>query len=338
MAYKGYINKEVQAMYGIPYSQLTAEQKNILHADSLRRAKLIKDIELEARDNNLKAFDDEAKMEKVLASIYADCQKELLSRIAVTMTEVKDKGGEWSYANMSELTRNRGLFTQITAELNKLGVKEQQAMYKGLEDIYTDQFLREVYTLGQFTGVKANFNRLNPMLIKQTLDYPWSGAMFSDRIWQAKDILGKNLRIGLTQSMILGEGIPEITKRILNNIDTAKYNAERLARSEVKRVSYVAHDHVWEDTGVEEVKYYAAGVKSSSPVCNKCKVYDGKVYKRGTEPTLPIHPNCKCTYIPVVPQTFKPNELNELTGSVRGAESYKKWIEANKDKINPDGS
>ena len=43
------------------------------------------------------------------------------------------------------------------------------------------------------------------------------------------------------------------------------------------------------------------------------------------EPTLPRHPNCRCVYIPVVSDTFEDNELNELTGSVRGAENYEKW-------------
>ena len=33
-------------------------------------------------------------------------------------------------------------------------------------------------------------------------------------------------------------------------------------------------------------------------------------------------------YIPVVSDTFEDNELNELTGSVRGAENYEKWREA----------
>lgn len=41
----GYINKEVAKMYGIPYSELTPEQKKILHEDSVRRAKLIKERE-----------------------------------------------------------------------------------------------------------------------------------------------------------------------------------------------------------------------------------------------------------------------------------------------------
>ena len=45
MANVGYINKEVAKMYGIPYSELTPEQKKILHEDSVRRANLIKERE-----------------------------------------------------------------------------------------------------------------------------------------------------------------------------------------------------------------------------------------------------------------------------------------------------
>lgn len=45
MANVGYINKEVAKMYGILYSELTPEQKKILHEDSVRRAKLIKERE-----------------------------------------------------------------------------------------------------------------------------------------------------------------------------------------------------------------------------------------------------------------------------------------------------
>ena len=337
MAYKGYINKAVQDMYGIPYNELTAEQKKILHADSVRRAKLIKDTQDAVLKNNLKAFEDEAKMEKVLASMYKSAQQQILADVAETMAKVKKAGGTWSYANQSALTRSKGLFEQITAELNKLGQKEQAIFTAGLSNIYTDQFLRQVYTLGQTIPVKANFNRLNPNLIKRTLDYPWSGAMFSDRIWQDKETLGKNLRVGLTQSMILGESIPEITERINKGINTARYNAERLARTETKRVAYVAHNDVYEDTGVEELEYRCAN-GGDNRTCDTCRADQGKVYKRGEEPTLPRHPNCRCVYIPKVKDTFGDNELNELTHSVRGAENYEKWIQANKDKINPDGS
>ena len=327
MANVGYINKEVAKMYGIPYSELTPEQKKILHEDSVRRAKLIKEREDAVLKNNLKAFEDEAKMEKVLASIYASCQKEILASVTETIAKVQKAGGEWSYANQSALTRSRGLFEQIGEQLKALGQKEQITFRQGLSNIYTDQFLRQVYDLGQSITVKANFNRLNPALIQKTLDYPWSGAMFSDRLWQDKERLGRNLRVGLTQSMILGEGIPQITDRINKGIDTARYNAERVARTETKRVTYCAHDDVYKDTGVEELRYRCAN-GGDSRTCQYCRGDNGKVFKRGEEPTLPRHPNCRCVYIPVVSDTFEDNELNELTGSVRGAENYEKWREA----------
>lgn len=327
MANVGYINKEVAKMYGIPYSELTPEQKKILHEDSVRRAKLIKEREEAVLKNNLKAFEDEAKMEKILASIYASCQKEILASVTETIAKVQKASGEWSYANQSALTRSRGLFEQIGEQIKALGQKEQITFRQGLSNIYTDQFLRQVYDLGQSITVKANFNRLNPALIQKTLDYPWSGAMFSDRLWQDKERLGRNLRVGLTQSMILGEGIPQITDRINKGIDTARYNAERVARTETKRVTYCAHDDVYKDTGVEELKYRCAN-GGDSRTCQYCRADNGKVFKRGEEPTLPRHPNCRCVYIPVVSDAFEDNELNELTGSVRGAENYEKWREA----------
>lgn len=327
MANVGYVNKGVAKMYGIPYSELTPEQKKILHEDSVRRAKLIKEREEAVLKNNLKAFEDEAKMEKVLASIYASCQKEILASVTETIAKVKKAGGDWSYANQSALTRSRGLFEQIGEQIKALGQKEQITFRQGLSNIYTDQFLRQVYDLGQSITVKANFNRLNPALIQKTLDYPWSGAMFSDRLWQDKERLGRNLRVGLTQSMILGEGIPQITDRINKGIDTARYNAERVARTETKRVTYCAHDDVYKDTGVEELRYRCAN-GGDSRTCQYCRADNGKVFKRGEEPTLPRHPNCRCVYIPVVSDTFDDNELNELTGSVRGAENYEKWREA----------
>lgn len=327
MANVGYINKEVAKMYGIPLSELTPEQRKILHEDSVRRAKLIKEREEAVLKNNLKAFEEEAKMEKVLASIYRECQKEILAQVTETIAKVQKDGGEWSYANQSALTRSRGLFEQIGQQLTKLGQKEQITFRQGLGNIYTDQFLRQVYDLGQSVTVKANFNRLNPALIQKTLNYPWSGAMFSDRLWQDKERLGRNLRVGLTQSMVLGESIPQITDRINKGIDTARYNAERVARTETKRVTYCAHDDVYKDTGVEELRYRCAN-GGDSRTCQYCRADNGKTFKRGEEPTLPRHPNCRCVYIPVVSDTFEDNELNELTNSVRGAENYEKWREA----------
>lgn len=331
----GYINKDVLAMYGIPYNKLTAEQKRILHADSIRRARLISKVEKDTMDNGATAFKDEVEMEKILADLYSGCMDKILSAIVKVMAKVKKAGGEWSYANMSELTRQRGLFEQVAKIIKDLTGKEQEYIYNYLSDIYTDQFLREVYSLGQYITVNANFNKLNPELVKQTVEYPWSGAMFSDRLWLDKEKLLQNIRTNLTQSMILGESIVEVSARVQKALATSNYNAERVVRTETKRVCYVAHMEAFKDTGVKQVKYRCT---QDDRACKVCKVDDGKIYNLGEEPTLPRHPNCRCVYIPVVEDTFKPNELNELTGSIRGAENYNKWVEHYKEILNPDGS
>lgn len=74
-------------------------------------------------------------------------------------------------------------------------------------------------------------------------------------------------------------------------------------------------------------------VWNDARTCEYCRADNKKHYKRGEEPTLPRHPNCRCVYIPVVSDEFGDNELNELTGSVRGAENYEKWKEAEDEKI-----
>lgn len=325
MAYKGYVNKEVQAMYGIPLSQLTPKQRKILREDGKRRKKLIDEVQKDFLYNNKKAYEDEAKYEQALAKLYRECQKKILADVTETRAKVEADGGEWSYANQSALTRSKGLFEQINTEITKLGEEEATQLKGFLSEIYTDQFYRTIFTLGQVQGLKGSFNMLNPRLVEATLNYPWSGAMFSDRIWLDKERLGKNLRWGLTQSMILGEGIPEMTKRINNGIETAKYNAERVARTEMKRVCYSSQAQAFAEQGVKEVRYMTAGNGTESNICKVCSAYHDKIFELGKEPTLPIHPNCRCWYVPVVKDTFDDNELNELTGSVRGAENYENW-------------
>lgn len=328
-----YVNEEVRKMYGIPLSQLTPEQREILRQDGIRRAKLIEERQKDFMRNNKRAFEDAEKLNRVLASIYGSCQKEILGNVAETIAKVKKSGGEWSYANQSALTRSRGLFEQINKELVKLGKEENTVFRTNLQNIYTDQFLRTLYSLGQTQTINSSFAMLNPRLIQDTLDYPWSGAMFSDRLWLDKDRLGRNLRVGLTQSMILGEDMDKIADRVGANINTSKYNAMRVARTETKRVTYSSQAAAFADQGVDEVRYMAANNGGDSRTCDLCREDHGKKFKLGEEPSLPRHPNCRCWYIPVTRDTFEENELNELTGSVRGAENYEKWKEKEEARI-----
>ena len=88
-----YVNEAVRKMYGIPLSQLTPEQREILRQDGIRRAKLIDERQKDFMRNNRRAFEDAEKLNKVLASIYGSCQKEILGNVAETIAKVKKAGG-----------------------------------------------------------------------------------------------------------------------------------------------------------------------------------------------------------------------------------------------------
>ena len=87
-----YVNEEVRKMYGIPLSQLTPEQREILRQDGIRRAKLIEERQRDFMRNNKRAFEGAEKLNKVLASIYGSCQKEILGNVAATIATVKKSG------------------------------------------------------------------------------------------------------------------------------------------------------------------------------------------------------------------------------------------------------
>lgn len=52
------------------------------------------------------------------------------------------------------------------------------------------------------------------------------------------------------------------------------------------------------DLGVEMVEYLTA---NDERTCDTCMPMNGNVYPVNEAPVVPLHPNCRCTWIPVVP-------------------------------------
>jgi len=74
--------------------------------------------------------------------------------------------------------------------------------------------------------------------------------------------------------------------------------------------------------------------------CLRCAALDGKVYKYidGTDhngPVLPLHPNCRCTYVPIVKSwkelgidaaEFPPTTRAAFDGQVPDTMNYQQWL------------
>lgn len=104
-----------------------------------------------------------------------------------------------------------------------------------------------------------------------------------------------------------GKSIPEIRKQITETFDQySKTQAQRITRTEVLRTSNIAAVDAWEQSGVVVGKQWlvAPGADAECLVYNgKIKVLDGNFYNSQNEfenGDPPIHPNCRCTLLPVL--------------------------------------
>ena len=92
------------------------------------------------------------------------------------------------------------------------------------------------YDIQSRVGWVSEVAKLTPSMIQDAVSYPWSGAMFSDRLWQNKNALVFNIREIITQSLIQGKNLPETSKALSNKMGQSYKVAERLVRTETSHL------------------------------------------------------------------------------------------------------
>lgn len=195
--------------------------------------------------------------------------------------------------NRAQITRLEALLASINVELCKSSQGTQMSLTDMLTGVYTDVYDSTAKLLG---GLPLT---LPTGAIEHIVDYPWSGKMFSDRIWDNKDNLLKFIKQELTAGLIRGDSTQKISKKLMKDLEVFYYQAERLVRTESNYTYNHAHAEVYKDCGLEKYEFLAAIDSRTSP---QCRQHDSMVYllkdaKVGTN-YPPLHPNCRSTVIP----------------------------------------
>jgi len=118
----------------------------------------------------------------------------------------------------------------------------------------------------------------------------------------AKQVNGTTLeriRAALIEGFDEGEDIAKLTRRVTEVYGNEfRRRAATLARTEVIKASNEGALWRYEREGVEKAEFYAA---LDERTCEDCMGYHGNIYPIGeAHGLIPVHPNCRCTYIPVV--------------------------------------
>ncbi|WP_270659472.1 minor capsid protein [Paraclostridium bifermentans] len=161
-------------------------------------------------------------------------------------------------------------------------------MYEGFE--YNYESIMEALGKEQFTIP-------NKELMEQLLNKPWLDSSFSKRLWKNTKLLANNLNEVLTIGLQQGKTVTEIAIQLNNRMNEGFNITHRLVRTETMHYLNESSFKAYKDAGCEKVQLWAA---VDERTCPSCGIKHGNIYRLEDRPILPLHANCRCTYLPVI--------------------------------------
>lgn len=231
--------------------------------------------------------------------------EEILNKLREELKEIKDPQLRRKALNRlnapayaARISRLEALREQIYAEMAKISDKEIETTGKVISQSYERTYYRSIFDTQVGTGFAFSFTQLPQQAIKTVLGEAWIGAHFSRRVWHNTQMLAQEAEKAITSGIISGASVPRMAKQIEDVMQTGKYAATRLVRTEASRAYNAAELHSYEETEVEKYAFLAT---LDSRTCVVCGRLDGKVFlvkeaKEGIN-YPPMHPNDRCTTV-----------------------------------------
>ena len=234
-----------------------------------------------------KAYNENEQATRQWLSVYQQASKDIKAEIFDTYQKMNIEkpliSDFYRYNNLQKIEK------QINDSILQLGSKEVD---------YTKQSLQHATLVGsQAAADVLNTNVLNKSAIDELIKRPWHDANFSDRIWKNKAQLINSLKSELTNGIIQGKSIYEVANTIDGRLDVGRSQTQRLVRTEYMHALNQGQVESYKDKGYTKLKWVATMDDRTSEVCRK---RDGKTYSIDNLPDIPAHPNCRCTFVPVI--------------------------------------
>lgn len=197
-------------------------------------------------------------------------------------------------AYAARIARIEAMRDLIYSEAQNIGWATEMALQARMIDTYQTSFYQTHYTIQKGTGLAYDFNKLSNPAVKAAIANEWKGANYSKRIWNNTDKLANDLEEILTQGLMIGISGKKMATRIVKKIDSGRYEANRLIRTEVNYIAGQARLKCYEDIGTEKYIFIATLDTRTSVQCQKLDktihlVKDAEVGVNYP----PMHPNCR---------------------------------------------
>lgn len=236
------------------------------------------------------------QIEKQLRKYYAAAAKRTIEDFESTYNKLlaqKTDGKDITQADLYRLDKYWEAQGQLRQRLQKLGEKKISLLTKYFELDFFD-----IYHSIAIPGLKA-FNTIDDKLVNQLINSVWvaDGRTFSQRIWNNIDRLVETLNEQLIYTVVTGKKTTELKNLLQERFNISYRRADTLVRTELAHIQTEAAKKRYEDYGIQ---YIEVLVDADDRTCDECKALIGKKFPIHAAPPLPVHPNDRCTIIPVI--------------------------------------
>ena len=236
------------------------------------------------------------QIEKQLRKYYAATAKRTIEDFESTYNKLlaqKAEGKDITQADLYRLDKYWEAQGQLRQRLQKLGEKKISLLTKYFELDFFD-----IYHSIAIPGLKA-FNTIDDKLVNQLINSVWvdDGRTFSQRVWNNIDRLVETLNEQLIYTVVTGKKTSELKNLLQERFNISYRRADTLVRTELAHIQTEAAKKRYEDYGIQ---YIEVLVDADDRTCDECKALIGKKFSIHAAPPLPVHPNDRCTIIPVI--------------------------------------
>ncbi|MDO4470527.1 MAG: minor capsid protein [Bacillota bacterium] len=232
----------------------------------------------------------EEKNRKLL-ELYHDASR----KIREELYEIAEQLSENRTLSRTEMYRQQHLqklekkYRKILSELAR---KTEEFAKENME-----QGIQEVYEQISVALDVPEFSLPDKELMRKLIEEPWRNGNFSERLWKNQKKLLKALKNVLVIGMQQGKNITDMAVELNIAMGKGFYAAHRLVRTETMHCLNQSCLQRYKDAEIKKVSFWAA---KDERTCEICGAMHGKKYDIEKAPVLPVHPNCRCTYLPVV--------------------------------------
>ena len=232
--------------------------------------------------------------------IQGKSKEVILSEIAKVLLKYNISDGFMKLTNLEKRELNTSIGEKIINSLQEEYKVENKALNNIVKEVVVDQYNATNFIY----GISYDIKPVSDKMIKDIIKYTIEGKNYSDRIWDNKDTLAKNMQKIVFDFLNGKHNVNEIYDIVQEKYKSNREISERLVRTEIARVQEESNELWRQQHGISYVLYCAT---LDSCTCGKCQELDNKSYAINEDrPKLPRHPKCRCTYLDLVSPDWRP--------------------------------